>query len=360
MSTPAPESPSPESNAPRAATPKGSKPPRLPIRIDRDLPVSVALQVQGQIEYGIISGHVALGSALPSVRDLARDLSISPVTVSAAYRALQDKGVIRTVRGSGTYVRDDFSVEGYGRDGVRLERAIIDVVLAAERDGVPRAELLALVQGVAAQLPEPTVSLRLVLVGVYAEVTLAYATSLARRLRPCDTIRTTTFDALASVDAEARSLIANADLVLTFAHRAAELEPLVAEGVPIATLKLVPSRPSRVALAEIDPTAVLLLVSAVPEFLPTFRHAAERYAGHVREMRAVVLDDPTLDRLVGEADVVVYGSGSEAVRERIPPNVLHFEYRHEPDPVQVERSLRPTIEHLRVRKQEADHEQETP
>nr|MBA2666981.1 hypothetical protein [Trueperaceae bacterium] len=157
-----------------------------------------------------------------------------------------------------------------------------------------------------------------------------------------------------------RALLAGADLVLTFAHRAAELEPLVAEGVPIATLKLVPSRASRVALAEIEPTAVLLLVSAVPEFLPTFRHAAERYAGHIREMRAVVLDDPSLDRLVREADVVVYGSGSEAVRERIPLNVASFEYRHEPDPVQVERSLRPTIEHLRVRKQGTGREQETP
>ncbi|CAN5690476.1 hypothetical protein BH23DEI1_BH23DEI1_24420 [soil metagenome] len=46
--------------------------------------------------------------------------------------------------------------------------------------------------------------------------------------------------------------------------------------------------------------------------------------------------------------------------ERIPLNVASFEYRHEPDPVQVERSLRPTIEHLRVRKQGTGREQETP
>lgn len=333
------------------------RPPRLPIHVDRDLPVSVALQVQGQIEYGVISGQVPLGSPLPSVRDLARELGTSPVTVSAAYRALQEKGVIRTVPGRGTYVRDDFSAKDYHRDGARLERAIVEVVLSAEREGVPRADLLQLVQGVAAQLPEPDVTLQLVFVGVYAEVTRAYAAALATRLRPCDPIGTTTFDAIAA-DPSARSLLASADLVLTFAHRAAELEGLVADGVTIATVRLVPSRPTRVALAEIEPTASLLLVSAVPEFLPTFRNAAARYAAHVDHLRAVLIDDPALDQLLSESDIVVYGTGSESVLSRVPPNVTRFEYRHEPDPVQVERSIRPTIEHLRARKRLRELEQE--
>jgi len=322
---------------------------KLPIRIDRDLPVSVALQVQGQIEYGVISGDVTPGDVLPSVRELAADLGVSPVTISAAYRALQDKGLIRTVRGSGSFVREDFSVDSYQRDGARLERAVTEFVLAAERDGLTRSELLQLVQGVTAQLPEPEVTLDIVLVGVYPDATDAYAASLARRLRPCDPIHTTTFDAL-TASAAARASVEAADLVLTFAHRAGELERVVTAGVPIATIRLTPSRATRVALAEVEPTASMLLVSAVPAFLPTFRHAVAHHAAHVDHVRAVVLDDPHLDTMLRDADVVVYGTGTDAVLERIPVNTPTFEYRHEPDQAQIERSLRPTIEHLRNRK----------
>jgi GntR family transcriptional regulator len=44
------------------------------------------------------------GSAMPSVRDLARDLSINPATVAKGYQRLVDAGILAVKRGEGTFV----------------------------------------------------------------------------------------------------------------------------------------------------------------------------------------------------------------------------------------------------------------
>ena len=334
-----------------AASRDGARPneePRLQIRLDRDLPVSVALQVQGQIEYGVIAGHVAPGTALPSVRDLAAELGASPATISAAYRALQEKGVIRTVPGRATYVREDVSAERIERSTGRLDRAVVALVLRAEREGRSRTDLMRVVHDVSLQHPESGPSVRIVLVGVFRHATEAYAARLRTLLRPRDPLDVTTYGAVRD-DADAREVVEAADLILTFAHRATELEPYASERRPIAVLRLVPSRETRVRLAELDPTASLLLVSAVPEFLPILRRAAAAYAGHVRSIRGVVYGSGSWDEAMSDVDVVVYGTGSEDVVGRLPAHVTAFEYRYEPDPVQVERTVRPTIEAIRGR-----------
>ena len=46
------------------------------------------------------------GAAVPSVRDLARDLSVNPATVARAYQRLADAGIFAVRRGDGTYVAD--------------------------------------------------------------------------------------------------------------------------------------------------------------------------------------------------------------------------------------------------------------
>lgn len=322
---------------------------RIPIHLDRDLAVSVAMQVQGQIEYGVISGDIAPGSALPSVRDLATQLGTSPVTVSAAYRALRDKGVIRAVPGRGTYVREDSRAHLQDAADDRMTRALTDLVLASERIGTPRTELVQRLNVAMMQLTDPPIPLHIVFVGVFEHVTRAYAAALRQRLRSCDTITTTTFDAVRHEPA-ARAGLARADLVLTFAHRAAELDALAVGDVPIATVQLVPSRRTRVDLAEIEPTETLVIVSTLPEFLPTFRRAIGNHAAHVHAVRSAVLGDPDIGSALRACDVVVYGSGADEVLDDLPAGVRAFEYRHEPDPNQVERDLRPTIEHIRAQR----------
>lgn len=53
----------------------------------------------------ITSGRLAPGQKLPPRTALAKSLGISPVTVSRSYELLQQRGIIRQKRGSGTYVQ---------------------------------------------------------------------------------------------------------------------------------------------------------------------------------------------------------------------------------------------------------------
>ncbi len=59
----------------------------------------------------ILEGAIKPGDALPSVRQVAGELAINPLTVSKAYQTLADEGVVEKRRGLGLYV-----MEGADRD----------------------------------------------------------------------------------------------------------------------------------------------------------------------------------------------------------------------------------------------------
>ena len=63
-------------------------------------------QITTQIKNSIISGELAEGDALPSIRTLAKDLRISVITTKRAYDELERDGFIYTVSGKGCYVAE--------------------------------------------------------------------------------------------------------------------------------------------------------------------------------------------------------------------------------------------------------------
>ncbi len=63
-------------------------------------------QIYAQIRDAIISGELAEGEVLPSIRALAKDLRISVITTKRAYDELERDGYINTVAGKGSYVAE--------------------------------------------------------------------------------------------------------------------------------------------------------------------------------------------------------------------------------------------------------------
>ena len=63
-------------------------------------------QIASQIKSQIISGALAPGEALPSIRGLAKDLKISVITTKRAYDELEAQGLINTVAGKGCFVAE--------------------------------------------------------------------------------------------------------------------------------------------------------------------------------------------------------------------------------------------------------------
>lgn len=63
-------------------------------------------QIYTQIKNQIISGALAAGDALPSIRALAKDLRISVITTKRAYDELETEGFLYTVAGKGCFVAE--------------------------------------------------------------------------------------------------------------------------------------------------------------------------------------------------------------------------------------------------------------
>ena len=63
-------------------------------------------QIYTQIKGQIISGALAAGEALPSIRALAKDLRISVITTQRAYDELEQEGFLYTVAGKGSFVAE--------------------------------------------------------------------------------------------------------------------------------------------------------------------------------------------------------------------------------------------------------------
>ena len=64
-------------------------------------------QIYCQIKSQILSGALAPGEALPSIRALAKDLKISVITTKRAYDELETHGFIYTMAGKGCFVADN-------------------------------------------------------------------------------------------------------------------------------------------------------------------------------------------------------------------------------------------------------------
>lgn len=76
------------------------------IAVDTASGVAPWRQVRDQVGALVAAGVLAPGSPLPTIRQLARDLGLSPGTVARAYRELEVAGVLSTARRHGTVVAD--------------------------------------------------------------------------------------------------------------------------------------------------------------------------------------------------------------------------------------------------------------
>src|SRR6202158_2738568 len=76
------------------------------LRVDPTDSTPIWSQIEEGVRRLVASGALAAGSAVPSVRDLGRDLSVNPATVAKAYQKLTDAGLLAVKRGDGTYVAE--------------------------------------------------------------------------------------------------------------------------------------------------------------------------------------------------------------------------------------------------------------
>ncbi len=108
-----------------------------------DLPIYS--QLVDKIKLGIVSGALAPGERLASVRDLAMEAGVNPNTMQRALQELEREGLVFSQRTAGRFVTEDITVI----DEIKkmLARSQIESFLAGMKElGYDREEIIALLK----------------------------------------------------------------------------------------------------------------------------------------------------------------------------------------------------------------------
>lgn len=112
----------------------------------------IFVQIRQRLIEMILRRQVSEGDALPSVRQIAADLSVNPLTVTKAFEALVDIGVVEKRRGLGMFVatgarptllaheREKFLKEDWPRIAAQIKALDLDVKDLVTTDTKPEGQ----------------------------------------------------------------------------------------------------------------------------------------------------------------------------------------------------------------------------
>ena len=116
------------------------------IFIDNKSGLPIYDQIYSQIKAQIISGKLSEDEALPSIRNLAKDLKISVVTTRRAYDELEKEGFIYTVAAKGCFVAPK-NVELLREENLKeIEAHIEKIVQLAATCGLSCGDILEMIR----------------------------------------------------------------------------------------------------------------------------------------------------------------------------------------------------------------------
>jgi len=104
--------------------------------------VPVYRQIMDQVLAAIASGRLASGDQLPTVRQLAVDLSINPNTVIRAYRELEIRGFLDTHQGTGTFISAQRVEQDDDERRRKLDTIVSDAIARAGGEGFTAKQVL--------------------------------------------------------------------------------------------------------------------------------------------------------------------------------------------------------------------------
>ena len=119
------------------------------IFIDNKSGLPIYDQIYSQIKAQIINGSLNEDAALPSIRNLAKDLKISVITTMKAYEELAEEGLISAVQGKG-YIVNPQDREMIREQHLRqLEQHLLNAIESARVAGVTTGEVINMIKTLA-------------------------------------------------------------------------------------------------------------------------------------------------------------------------------------------------------------------
>ena len=106
----------------------------------------IYLQIVNQIKAMILSGELAEGEALPSMRNLAMQMRISVITTKRAYEELESEGFIESYTGKGSFVKGQNAELLRETHLKQMEEHLTQAVSTAKLSGVGLSELQSILE----------------------------------------------------------------------------------------------------------------------------------------------------------------------------------------------------------------------
>ena len=98
-------------------------------------------QISSQMKNLILTGVLKEGEALPSIRNLAKELRISVITSQRAYEELEKDGFIVTVPGKGSFVATVNSMFYREEQMKKIDEHLTSAITIARLTGITEEEL---------------------------------------------------------------------------------------------------------------------------------------------------------------------------------------------------------------------------
>ncbi len=281
-----------------AATTPGGAAAAGTLDITRDSDVPISTQLYWQLAYQVDSGRLLAGARLPTVRELGAVLRVNPNTVRSVYRRLAEAGYVVSRQGAGTRVAARPPVR---RTTGALDGLVADLLRKAARAGYSADEVASAVYAAATERRRPGPRVHV----LFVECTAADARRAAERIGEA-------FEGIAEADGALIDRVVERlerhhyDLVATSTFHADETMALVAGRAPVIALMAAPSYAALLdEIGALRPGSTVGMVCSSTRSTANMEDWLARSGRGTRLIEAVAGDDPALDRVDREADILL-------------------------------------------------------
>ena len=109
---------------------------------------SISDQIVDNVKGLVVSGVLRTDEKMPSVRELAEEITVNPNTVQKAYRILEGQGYIYSSQGRGTFVSDRSQIRVSTEDILESRAIIKDGIDKLYYAGLSREETRRIIEDV--------------------------------------------------------------------------------------------------------------------------------------------------------------------------------------------------------------------
>ncbi len=114
------------------------------VHVDPSNGIAIYDQIVRQVKFAVASDALKPGNLVPSVRELARDLTVNPNTVARAYRELQAANVLQALRGTGLEITAVAPKKCQADRAALIRTRLRSVLAEARQSGLPADEIRSL------------------------------------------------------------------------------------------------------------------------------------------------------------------------------------------------------------------------